>query len=77
MPQLRLVPVSEIEGGFGSGSESLGGLIDSIQAYGVLQPLLVRRLRGRYQLLAGNPTARFATASPLVSSARKRSGPIG
>ncbi len=53
-PQLRLVPVSEIEGGFGSGGESLDGLIDSIQAYGVLQPLLVRRLRGRYQLLAGS-----------------------
>jgi len=54
MPQLRLVPVSEIEGSFGSGGESLDGLIDSIQAYGVLQPLLVRRLRGRYQLLAGS-----------------------
>ncbi len=54
MPQLRLVPVSEIEGGFGSGGESLDGLIDSIQAYGVLQPLLVRRLRGRYELLAGS-----------------------
>ena len=54
MPQLRLIPVSEIEGGFGSGGEGLDGLIDSIQAYGVLQPLLVRRLRGRYQLLAGS-----------------------
>ena len=54
MPQLRLVPVSEIEGSFGSGGESLDGLIDSIQAYGILQPLLVRRLRGRYQLLAGS-----------------------
>ena len=32
MPKLRLVPVSEIEGGFGSGGESLDGLIDSIQA---------------------------------------------
>ncbi len=54
MPQVRLVPVSEIEGGFGSGGESLDGLIDSIQASGVLQPLLVRRLRGRYELLAGS-----------------------
>jgi len=54
MPQLRLVPVNEIEGSFGSGGESLDGLIDSIQAYGVLQPLLVRRLRGRYELLAGS-----------------------
>ncbi|GMR23447.1 MAG: hypothetical protein BMS9Abin37_1877 [Acidobacteriota bacterium] len=54
MPQLRLIPVSEIEGGFGSGGENLDGLIDSIQAYGVLQPLLVRRLRSRYELLAGS-----------------------
>ena len=54
MPQLRLVPVSEIEAAFGSGGESLDGLIDSIQAYGVLQPLIVRWLRGRYELLAGS-----------------------
>lgn len=54
MPQLRLIAVSEIEGVVTSGGEGLDGLIDSIQAYGVLQPLLVRRLRGRYELLAGS-----------------------
>ncbi len=54
MPKLQLIPIGEIEGGFGSAGESLDGLIDSIQAYGVLQPLLVRRLRGRYELLAGS-----------------------
>lgn len=54
IPQLRLIAVNEIEGGFGSSGESLDGLIDSIQAYGVLQPLLVRRVRGRYELLAGS-----------------------
>lgn len=54
MPQLRLIAVSDIEGSFGSGGESLDGLVDSIQAYGVLQPLLVRRVRGRYELLAGS-----------------------
>jgi hypothetical protein len=54
MPQLRLVSIDEIEGGAIGADASLGGLIDSIQAYGVLQPLLVRRLRGRYELLAGS-----------------------
>lgn len=54
MPQLRLIAVGEIEGGFGSDGESIDRLIDSIQAYGVLQPLLVRRVRGRYELLAGS-----------------------
>lgn len=55
IPQLRLVPVGEIEGSVAeTRGESLDGLIDSIQAYGVLQPLLVRRLRGRYELLAGS-----------------------
>ena len=53
MPPLRLVPTSEIEGATQS-TESLVGLVDSIQAYGVLQPLLVRRRHGRYELLAGS-----------------------
>lgn len=54
MPQLRLVAVAEIEGVATGAAVGLDGLIDSIQAYGVLQPLLVRRLRGRYELLAGS-----------------------
>ena len=53
MPPLRLVPTSEIEGATAS-TESLVGLVDSIQAYGVLQPLLVRGRHGRYELLAGS-----------------------
>ncbi len=60
MPQLRLVAVAEIEGFVKGSGEGLDGLVDSIQAYGVLQPLLVRRLRGRYELLAG--TKRLAAA---------------
>lgn len=60
MPQLRLVAITEIEGDTPAGGEQSDGvdgmdrLIDSVQAYGVLQPLLVRRLRGRYELLAGS-----------------------
>ena len=55
MPQLRLVAVDEIMGAGGAGVENtnVDALTDSIQDVGVLQPLLVRRDRGRYELLAG------------------------
>ena len=64
MPQLRLVAASEIEGATAS-TESLVGLIDSIQAYGVLQPLLVRRRHGRYELLAGSKRLKAALDAGL------------
>lgn len=54
MPQLRLVSIDEIEGGITVASNNLDGLTDSIREFGVLQPLLVRRDRGRYELLAGS-----------------------
>lgn len=53
VPQLRLVPVSKIESSLPNAAEGLEGLVDSIQEFGVLQPLLVRRDRGRYELLSG------------------------
>jgi ParB-like chromosome segregation protein Spo0J len=53
MPQLRLVPVSKIECHVPNAGEGLEGLVDSIQEFGVLQPLLVRRDRGRFELLSG------------------------
>ena len=53
VPQLRLVPVSKIESSLSNPAEGLEGLVDSIQEFGVLQPLLVRRDRGRYELLSG------------------------
>jgi ParB-like chromosome segregation protein Spo0J len=53
MPQLRLVPMSKIESSLPNAAEGLEGLVDSIQEFGVLQPLLVRRDRGRYELLSG------------------------
>lgn len=53
MPQLRLVPVSRIQSSLPNATEGLEGLVDSIQEFGVLQPLLVRRDRGRFELLSG------------------------
>ncbi len=61
MPQLRLVPVSRIQSSLPNAAEGLEGLVDSIQEFGVLQPLLVRRDRGRYELLSG--AKRLAAAS--------------
>ncbi len=53
VPQLRLVPVTKIESSPPNAAEGLSGLVDSIQEFGVLQPLLVRRNRSRYELLSG------------------------
>ncbi len=48
--------MDQLESGASAASNSLdtlSGLVDSIQEFGVLQPLLVRRDRGRYELLSG------------------------
>ena len=55
MPQLRLVSIDEID-----------GLTDSIREFGVLQPLLVRRDRGRYELLAGSKRLAAAISAGLT-----------
>jgi len=65
MPQRRLVAVSEIQGASASRGESLEGLIASIRAHGVLQPLLVRRNRGRYELLSGSKRLAAALGAGL------------
>jgi ParB-like chromosome segregation protein Spo0J len=65
MPPLRLVPVSKIESSLPSGAEGLEGLVDSIQEFGVLQPLLVRRDRGKFELLSGAKRLAAATTAGL------------
>lgn len=65
VPQLRLVPVSKIESSPPNAAEGLQGLVDSIQEFGVLQPLLVRRDRGRYELLSGAKRLVAAAAAGL------------
>jgi len=65
MPQLRLVPLSKIESTLPHAAEDLEGLVDSIQEFGVLQPLLVRRDRGRFELLSGVKRLAAAAAAGL------------
>jgi ParB-like chromosome segregation protein Spo0J len=65
MPQLRLVPVSKVESSLPPTADDLEGLVDSIQEFGVLQPLLVRRDRGRFELLSGAKRLAAAAAAGL------------
>ncbi|MFL5243298.1 MAG: ParB/RepB/Spo0J family partition protein [Gemmataceae bacterium] len=47
--------------------EELASLSDSIRAHGVLQPLVVRRVDGHFQLIAGERRLRAARAAGLDS----------
>ena len=60
VPPIRHVHVSEIDGPKPEDGGDLQPLIESIGEFGVLQPLLVRRDRGRFALIAG--TRRLAAA---------------
>src|SRR5258708_16136265 len=44
---------------------ALGLLADSIGRHGLLQPLVVRRIAGRYELIAGERRLRAATRAGL------------
>src|SRR5262245_349647 len=46
--------------------EALAGLADSIRRHGLLQPLVVRRVAGRYELLAGERRLRAAERAGLA-----------
>lgn len=65
MPQYRLVSVGEIQGASTHSGEGLEGLTASIQAHGVLQPLLVRKKQGRYELLSGSKRLAAALGAGL------------
>ena len=45
--------------------EALGSLADSIRRHGLLQPLVVRRIAGRYELIAGERRLRAAMRAGL------------
>src|SRR5438132_11163377 len=45
--------------------EALGQLADSIRRHGLLQPLVVRRIAGRYELIAGKRRLRAAVRAGL------------
>jgi hypothetical protein len=52
-PQVRLIPLRDIDAARPADERDLGALSRSIGKYGVLQPLLVRPRAGRFELIAG------------------------
>src|SRR5262245_15495809 len=61
---VRLIPVDQIDA---TAISALDRLTKSIAAHGILQPLLVRKRQGRYQLIAGRKRLAFAMAAGLPS----------
>jgi hypothetical protein len=60
-PQVRLIPLRDIDSPRPADDRDLGALARSIGKYGILQPLLVRPRAGRFELIAG--MRRLAAAS--------------
>ncbi len=64
----RLIPIEEIEPNPHQPRQSLGDLVEltaSIREKGVLEPLLVRRVGGRFQIIAGERRYRAALEAGL------------
>jgi ParB family transcriptional regulator, chromosome partitioning protein len=70
-PELRHIPVALIRPNPSQprtrlDSEAIGGLAESVAAVGMVQPLIVRKLRdGRYELIAGERRWRAASEAGL------------
>jgi ParB/RepB/Spo0J family partition protein len=63
---VQLVSVKDIDQVRPFGRLELGPLVESIASVGVVQPLLVRRRRGRYELIAGSKRLAAAIAAGLT-----------
>ncbi len=65
----RLIPIEDIEPNPSQPRQTLGDLAEltaSIREKGVLEPLLVRRVEGRYQIIAGERRYRAAVEAGLA-----------
>jgi ParB family chromosome partitioning protein len=65
----RLIPIEEIDPNPGQPRQSMGDLAEltaSIREKGVLEPLLVRHVDGRYQIIAGERRYRAAQEAGLA-----------
>ena len=65
-PPEQLIAIADIDGARPVGLGDLGPLVESIASLGVIQPLLVRRRLGRYQLIAGSKRLAAAIAAGLT-----------
>jgi hypothetical protein len=65
-PQVRLIPIGDIDVARPGEVRDLAPLVKSIQKSGVLQPLLVRPRAGRFELIAGARRLAAAAAAALT-----------
>ena len=65
-PPVHLIAVKDIVSTAPAGGRELGPLVESITSVGVVQPLLVRRRQGRYELIAGSKRLAAAIAAGLT-----------
>ncbi len=66
LPQVRMIAVTDIDGARPPSGRDLSVLVASVARYGVLQPLLVRRHNGRYDLIAGDRRLAAARSAGLA-----------
>lgn len=65
LPQIRAIPVRDIDGDRPRQSRDLEALVRSVARLGILQPLLVRARSGRFELIAGAKRLTAAAAAGL------------
>ncbi len=65
-PPVQFVAVKDIDAAQLLSRLELGPLVESIMSFGVVQPLLVRRRNGRYELIAGSKRLAAAVAAGLT-----------
>jgi hypothetical protein len=65
-PQVRSIPIGDIDAAGPGEVRDLAPLVKSIQKFGVLQPLLVRPRAGRFELIAGARRLAAAAAAALT-----------
>ncbi len=65
-PQVRLIPLRDIDSQRPGEDRDLDALARSIGKYGILQPLLVRPRAGRFELIAGAGRLAAASAAGLT-----------
>jgi hypothetical protein len=66
LPQIRAVPIRDIDGDRPAGAAELEPLVRSVAKLGILQPLLVRARGGRFELIAGARRLAAAAKAGLV-----------
>ena len=65
-PPVHLIAIKDIAGARPASDADLGPLVESVKRMGVVQPLLVRRRKGRYELIAGARRLAAAAAAGLT-----------